>query len=494
MKKFLSVFCALLLIFIPCGCKNNNADSTESFEKITSSESQTVNSENSANTSSEENSDNITESENSSIGSDASSTTSPTTSSDDSVSSEQEGVNNSTCNHSYTAATCEQAGKCTLCGKIGNKALGHNFVGATCSRVGCNAKNPNWIDWYTNGDVNITKEEVLEILSIQYKKPKNVIIMIGDGMGANDIVLTEKNKNGCFDFGLVLNQIKYTGYATTHSNNSSVTDSAASGTALATGYKTNNGILGLSPDGEVLTNISEIARENGKKVGIVTNDSIVGATPSAFTIHNISRNNYNEIAKSFVEFKPDVLIGQGYSDFASLNLSEFIVSKNFSEVNAVLNKDPLSKKPFIGFFSENIINSINNTLAYNTEIALNRLKNNDKGFFLMIENAGTDKAGHSNNIFGKINAVVTFDRAVATVLKFMKSNPDTLLIITSDHETGGVQLPQGEFILDNSLFTTTGHTGKHVRTFAVGYGASYFHNKTVDNTEIAEFAINAVNY
>jgi alkaline phosphatase len=317
--------------------------------------------------------------------------------------------------------------------------------------------------------------------------------MIGDGMGAVDIVLTEKhNKEKCFDFGLVLNQIKNTGFATTYSANSKVTDSAASGTALATGIKTNNGYVGKDTDGNDVLNASEIARQLGKKVGIVTNDSITGATPSAFTVHNISRNNTEELAKSFVKFMPDVLIGQGYTDFAMLDLSAAIFAKDILKYNTVLNKDKNCEKPFVGFFSEDISINESNTLAYVTEVALNRLsKNNDKGFFLMVENAGTDKAGHNNVIKGKVNGVVTFDRAVAVVLKFMKENPDTLLVITSDHETGGVLMSKDDK-LTNLLFTSNGHTATDVRTFALGYGTEYFGGKTVDNTDIAKFVINAI--
>ena len=474
MKKFLSILCTLSIIFTLCSCKNT----------ATSSD---LNSSVSSNASSNTSSENSSLSSNSSLENSKEQNTSS-----DSSSQREEPQKPIKCEHSYTEATCTEPSVCVLCNNIKESALGHSFTYELCSRVGCTAKNPNWINWYTSGDVTITAAEVEQIVSNQYKKPRNVIFMIGDGMGANDIQLTERNKEGCFDFGLVLNKIKYTGYATTHSANSSVTDSAASATALATGIKTINGYVGVSPTGETLTNVSEIARQNGKKIGIVTNDYITGATPSGFTIHNISRDNSSELAKAFVNFKPDVLIGQGFSEFVSFDLSAFLVASNIEAINHTLNNDPRCQKPFMGFFSENTYSQMNNTLAYCTETAINRLKNNPKGFFLMVENAGTDKAGHKNTIKGKVNAVVNFDRAVATVLKFMKNNPDTLLVITSDHETGGVQLPQGKFLLDDSLFTTANHTGTPVRTFAIGYGAEYFHNKTVDNTDIAKFVIEAV--
>ena len=110
----------------------------------------------------------------------------------------------------------------------------------------------------------------------------------------------------------------------------------------------------------------------------------------------------------------------------------------------------------------------------------------------MVEGAGTDTAGHNNLMDAKMSNVATFERAIAVVLKFMKENPDTLLIITSDHETGGVQLPAEGEQPSNDLFTSESHTGVNVRVFALGYGAEYFYGKTVDNTDIAKFAISAI--
>lgn len=371
----------------------------------------------------------------------------------------------------------------------------HTFVDGVCTGTDCNEKDPNWINWYTPGYVNITKNEVEQILAQQYKKPKNVIVMIGDGMGPNDLILAEKYSSGCYSFGLIMNMIPNTGYATTYSANAAITDSAASGTALATGVKTNNGMIGMSPSYTNLTNISEIARQYGKKIGIVTNDNIVGATPSAFSVHNTSRTNLDAIANSYISYAPDVLFGQGYYYFRYKNLSNFLVSyetEGLSEIDKLLNKDPQCTKPLIGFFTENTTVAPSNTLAHYTEVALNRLKNEENGFFLMVENTAADNAGHAMDMQGKLNAIPTMERAIAVVLKFMKDNPDTLLIITSDHETGGVQLPPEGVYPNNSLFTTNDHSAANVRTFAVGYGAEYFNNTTIDNTDIAKFAINAV--
>ena len=110
----------------------------------------------------------------------------------------------------------------------------------------------------------------------------------------------------------------------------------------------------------------------------------------------------------------------------------------------------------------------------------------------MVESAGTDKFGHGNDMNGKIASVVTLDRTVAAALLFMKENPDTLLVITSDHETGGVKEPTGNEKYVSDLLTTDSHTAVNVKIFAVGKGSEYFGGKTVDNTDIAKFLIGAI--
>lgn len=358
----------------------------------------------------------------------------------------------------------------------------------------CAAKE---IVWYTEGEVLYSAEDMNEIVSAQYKKPKNVIVMIGDGMGLNDLQLCRENCDFKYDFGLAIDQLPNRGFATTRSADSEVTDSAASATALATGFKTNNKIIGLSPEGEVLENISEIAREEGKKIGIVTSDGMTGATPCGFTVHNESRENDAELANSLVEMAPDVLIGNsGYMSFVnSLTeenkalLESYSVAKNFNEFTEVLNNDIKGKNPFFGFIYTDSYEKTYD-LAHYTQTALNRLENKD-GFFLMVENTGADKAGHNKNAQGKVDTVAVFDKAVAVAMEYCKENPDTILIVTSDHETGGVVLEEG-YVLDKSIFSGTDHTGVDVGVFALGYGTEYFNEKTVDNTDIAKFAISAV--
>lgn len=360
------------------------------------------------------------------------------------------------------------------------------------------ANNAKYNGWYTEGEIKITKDQATKIINGKFTAPKNIIVIIGDGMGPNDITLAKEHADGVYDFGLVLNQIKNHGLATTHSASDDVTDSAASGTALSTGQKTNNGYIGKDVNGNDIMTMAETARAAGKKVGIITDEVISGATPTAFTVHNISRSNTAELINSMIKFKPDVLMGEDYdSVFMTMDEEtraifndEYLVAKDFKRFKTVLDTDKDCQKPFLGFL-EGYSSIASYNLANCAEVALKRLKN-DKGFFLMIESAGTDKYGHGNDIQGKLNSVVTLDRTVAAALKFMEKNPDTLLIITSDHETGGVKLMDENTKYLSDLLTVTEHTATPVRVFGVGKGTEYFKNKTVDNTDIAKFIIKVI--
>ena len=352
--------------------------------------------------------------------------------------------------------------------------------------------------WYTEGTVTLSKGQIKEIVNSEFTTPKNVIVIIGDGMGPNDITLAETYAEGVYDYGTVLNQIPHHGLATTHSASDAVTDSAASATALSTGVKTNNGVIGKDPAGNDLTTMAERARAAGKKVGIITDEDLSGATPTGFVVHNSSRENDAELVNAMVKFKPDVLMCQDYTAvFAPLDADarkifndEYLVAKKFDKFTEVLDTDPNNEKPFFGFLN-GFSTVASDNLAQCAQVAFKRLQN-DNGFFLMIESSGTDKYGHKNNMTGKLNSVVTLDRTVAAALLFMQDNPDTLLIITSDHETGGVQLPDSEDARVSDLLTVTEHTDTPVRVFAVGQGSEYFSGKTVDNTDIAKFVIKAI--
>lgn len=371
---------------------------------------------------------------------------------------------------------------------VSSESHTHDYEDGIC--IFCNDELDGYLRYHPFNEIKITKNELNSIFKKKYTKPKNIIVMIGDGMGPNDIILSEKYSDDLYSFGLAFNDIPYNGFVTTDSLDGT-TDSAASATALATGTKTKNGYVGINYLGADLKNVSEIARECGKKVGIVTNDPFLGATPMGFVAHANNRNNHLDLFKSALTFAPDVFVGVADSSFKNSMvpnlIKNYLKSESVYDLNFALNSDKNANKKFLGYYSEGSVSS----LQMYTQIALDRLKNKN-GFFLMIENTLADKAGHSNDINGKINAVPVLDKAVVTVLNFMKNNPDTLLIITSDHETGGVRLPSEGEAVTNALFSTSNHTSTDVKIFALGYGAEYFNGKTVDNTDVAKFVINAV--
>lgn len=345
--------------------------------------------------------------------------------------------------------------------------------------------------WYREGTIEITADRVDAIVSQEFETPKNVILLIGDGMGINDIALSAQYGQNNYDFGLVLDRIPHRGLATTRSASHKVTDSAASGTALATGTKTSNGVLGMDRTFKELKNISEIAREKGMKVGIITDDSITGATPAAFLVHNENRKNYDEIFTSALEFGPEVYIGKVEFDrYTEAEKKGYNAASRFQQIDYTFSISKDLSKPFVGFNSGYSTN-VSNELSQCTQLAF-QLLDNENGFFLMVESCGTDKYGHSPNINGKMNSVTTLDRTLAAILLFMEENPDTLLIVTSDHETGGVKLPKEGQLVSDDLITTDEHTDTPVGVFALGQGSEYFHDKTVDNTDIAKFIIDAI--
>jgi alkaline phosphatase len=310
-------------------------------------------------------------------------------------------------------------------------------------------------------------------------------------MGPNDIFLAESYAEGTYDFGLVMNRIVNHGLCTTYSADNEVTDSAASGTALSTGIKTNNGTIGKDANGQDIRVMLETAKSAGKKVGIVTDDYITGATPSAFMTHCENRKNEEELINNILSFPPDVLIGRYNADHHAKAVKKgYLTAIDVSLFAKTLNEAQTLPKVFVGF-NGGSKQVPDNELAYSAQTAL-KLLENENGFFLMIEGCGQDKYGHDNIMNGKINSVSNLDRTVAAVLLYMQEHPDTLLIITSDHETGGVQLPAEGITPTDALFTTTSHTGNPVRVFAVGQGSEYFRDTTVDNTDVAKFIIAAL--
>jgi alkaline phosphatase len=330
--------------------------------------------------------------------------------------------------------------------------------------------------------------------------PKNIILIIGDGMGQGALKLTSLYQHKA-EGRLLMQQLPVAGFCTTRSSSSEVTDSAAAATAIASGCKTANGFLGITPDKkQQLTSFTEVAHRGGRAVGLLTSDSITGATPSGFYAHEISRNSYQGVALDAAASGYDVLIGNSNGKpwflpkaasglrtdtrdvLSEMTSGGYVIVSN----TAAFAQAPHDKK-ILGFMDTKTVLGSEQILGQLTETALNRLSKNDKGFFLMVECAITDAGGHSNNPDLTVLGTTQVDWAVRSAVEFARARGDTLVMVTADHETGNLtsvitNTPPGKLVID---YSTTKHTGAPVRLYAYGPGSTSFKD-TVDNTDIAK--------
>ncbi len=289
----------------------------------------------------------------------------------------------------------------------------------------------------------------------QTNKVRSMILMIGDGMGSAHI----KMAGDAAGKPLVMESLPVKGRIKTDAANGEITDSAAAGTALACGMKTDIGVIGLSPDGEKLKSIAELARDAGKRVGILSSAPVNHATPAAFYAKVPSRGAYYQIGlqafASGFEVLGAGLLGarqaQGKTGAGS-DLRELAENAGYKTVRprAELNAlEPGVSRVFIdpdrfypepgGSYTRKFDSERDITLAQMTGQAL-KLLDSDAGFFLMVEGAAIDWACHGNNVTGMLIETLAFDEAVAVAKAFTEANPETLLVITSDHETGGLTM------------------------------------------------------
>ncbi len=308
------------------------------------------------------------------------------------------------------------------------------------------------------------------------KTVENIILMIGDGNGLAQISATALANRG----SLSLTQLKSIGFLKTQSADDFTTDSAGAGTALSTGEKVPNRSIGNDSEGNRLENITELLAKKGFVSGIVTTDELSGATPSSFYAHRQDRSMSEGIMDDFTQSPLSLFISTENPNKRNENSTgDFSMLSTLDEVGK-------SKKDKIGFLMPGkTSSSSNNELAKSTDNALQFLTNKNERFFLMVEGAKIDSYSHENNIGGVISEGIDFDKAVSEALKFADTNPGTLVIITADHETGGLTIPQGN-LEKNEIegdFTTHDHTALMVPIFAYG-PRSYEFQGVYDNNEV----------
>lgn len=296
----------------------------------------------------------------------------------------------------------------------------------------------------------------------QKERPHNIIIMFADGTTSSQ-----------YEFGRYSNQLlRQQPFAITdvvmakgnfqlmktESANYYVTDSAAAASAMSTGKKVNNGAISITPDGKSPATLMKFAKDNGKRIGLISTAPVYDASPAAFSVHAKSRRDSESIVDQYLQLEPDILMGGGADFFLpntvkggkrmdGKNIIQAFQDRGFQYIDSPDDLSNLSKPKVLGLFANQDIDyEIERnpkeapSLAQMLDAGLRTLKqktNPSKGFVLFVENENTDSAGHNNDVASLMRDLWAFDDAVKLALDYQRQNPNTLIIVTGDHETGG---------------------------------------------------------
>jgi len=337
------------------------------------------------------------------------------------------------------------------------------------------------------------REGVSSDTKTRQTRAKNIILLIGDGMGLSHIsAALYSNKNR-----LTLEKFPVIGFQKTHAYDDLTTDSAAGATALACGKKTFVRAIGVDSDTLACKTIIEEAEEYGLATGLIATSTLVHATPAAFVAHEKSRALYENIAADYLDVELDYLVGGGKSYFEKReidhrNLYKELVNKDYQVSDFTL--EPLldisvdPTRNFVYFTADHHPAPVSAGRDYLDFVCrqapLFLEKHSDEGFFLMVEGSQIDWAGHANDGAYAVEELLDFDRAVRQVLNYARRRGNTLVLVTADHETGGMALNPGSKMGEiNSAFTTNRHTSVMVPVFAYGPSSELF-SGIYDNTDV----------
>ena len=306
---------------------------------------------------------------------------------------------------------------------------------------------------------------------------KNVIFIIGDGMGLNQMCKLDSPNH--------FERANYIGLSKTYSASHKVTDSAAGGTALACGVKTNNGMLGMNADSVAVNSILTILKEQGFSTGIVASCRINHATPASYYAHQINRGMDAEILADLYANGPEVFVAGGNKllSIESLEKAGYKYVNNIGDLQAQENG-----KVACVLATEDMPNALErgNEITLGTAEAIRLLEKNEKGFFLMIEGSQIDWAGHGNNTDYMLAEMQDINKVIGLCMDYADANPGTLVIITADHETGGTTIV-GEN--KDYKYSTGDHTGAMVPVYSYGTGAENF-SGIFENTTFKDKILN----
>ena len=332
--------------------------------------------------------------------------------------------------------------------------------------------------------------------------PKNVIFMIGDGMGFEQVKAAGMYLNGA-EGTLSFESLPFLAEMTTHSANSSITDSAAAATAIATGVNVDNNVVSVAipGDGHELETLLEYFKTQGKRTGMVTTTNITHATPACFGAHETDRSNYAAIAIDYLnQTRPNVLLGGG-GDGMSVSSAQTADYTVVTNATGILAMDTDAVTMVSGQFGTGHMpyeyDGLGNLphLLEMTETALDVLDNDPNGFFLMVEGGRIDHACHANDMVRSIFETIEFAESVQAVIDWGAGRADTLILVTADHETGGLIVISNNGIgkLPTVSWSTTGHTDANVPVYAWGVNAEMV-DGVMDNTGLFDVAVSGFVY
>ena len=329
------------------------------------------------------------------------------------------------------------------------------------------------------------------LTAVEAQEVKNIIFLIGDGMGLASASMMQLENNyepTIFDLADNIALQK------TYSLDNRVTDSAASGTALASGFKTNNTMLGQLPDGTNTESLMELAADKGKATGLVVTTYLQHATPGAFYAHVPSRHEYATISEQLLASDIDIAIGGGMAFFKERYNNRKKATKAITESGFTLveNLDAdMSGERILALLADKEIENRTGYLAKATTAAIEHLGNNDNGFVLMVEGSLIDGMGHGNDAKGQQGEMRDFMEAIEVAVAYAREHTDTLVVVTADHETGGLAIISGnaDFNLSEQgveyKWATGGHSGVMVPIYLYGTGAELI-NGVMENADLGK--------
>lgn len=328
---------------------------------------------------------------------------------------------------------------------------------------------------------------------IPVKKPKNIVLLIGDGMGLTQISAGLYSNNN----HLNLERFPFIGLHKSYAWDDLVTDSAAGATAFASGVKTYNAAIGVDKDTMAVPTLVEILEGRGYKTGIVATCSVTHATPASFFAHAASRRLYEEIATFLPKSGVDIFVGGGKKYFNQRTIDNRNIIAELEAEGYTVNDFDAANLPEIsgtsgkkfGFFTadEEPVSLLNGRDYFIPAVEITHqflTEANENGYFLMIEGSQIDWGGHANESDYIISEMIEFDQVIGKVLDWAEKDGETLVVVTADHETGGYAINPGstmEKIIP--AFTTKSHTAALIPVFAYGPGAELF-SGIFENTAI----------